>query len=108
MTFNGTCDSAPAASPTLSTAYLPLTTGTVGYYFKSVRWNFENDPGGEIGISITFGVNTTVTISAATIANQKIGTAQIDVGPYYTEIRVGFANYGTIRTGRTLVNIGYF
>ena len=107
MTFNGTCDSVNEPSPTLSSAYLPITTGTVGYYFKSVRWQFENDPGGEIAIHVMFG-NTPVVISAATIANQKIGNAQIDVQPYYTQIRVVFVNYGTIRTGRTIVNVGYF
>ena len=107
MTFNGTCDSAPPASLGLSTAYLPSTTGTVGYYFKSVRWQFENDPGGQIELSVMFE-NTPFTISAATIGNQKIGTAQMDFPPYYYDIRVMLVNYNTIRTGRTSVNIGYF
>ena len=107
MTFNGTCDSAPPASLGSSIAYLPSTTGTVGYYFKSVRWQFENDPGGQIELSVMFE-NTPFTISAATIGNQKIGTAQMDFPPYYTDIRVTLSNYGTIRTGRTSVNIGYF
>ena len=106
-TYNGTCDSPPGLNPTTTNAYLPITTGTVGYYFKSVRWNFENDPGGEIAITLMFG-NTPIVISAATIANQKIGSAQIDVPPYYNEVRVTFTNYGTIRTGHTIVNIGYY
>ena len=107
-TYNGTCDSPPGLNGTLTNAYLPITTGTVGYYFKSVRWNFENDPGGEIAITLIFGQSTPVVISAATIASQKVGSAQIDVPPYYNDVRVMFTNYGTIRTGRTIVNIGYY
>ena len=111
-TVNGTADS-PAqnggSAVPLITTYLPATIGTVGYYFKSVHWNFENDPGGEVSIDLLFG-NTPYTISAATIASQKIGTAQIDIPPYYTSIRVGLANEsnGLIRTGRTIIKIGYY
>jgi hypothetical protein len=111
-TVNGTADS-PAQNggsvAPLIVAYLPITTGTVGHYFKSVRWNFENDPGGEVSMHLMLG-NTEFVIPAATIASQKVGSAQIDIPPYYTSIRVGLTNdnNGLIRTGRTIVNIGYY
>ena len=111
-TVNGTADSPAqngASAVPLITTYLPTTTGTVGYYFKSVHWNFENDPGGEVSINLLLG-NSPYVISAATIASQKIGTAQIDIPPYYTSLRVGLTNdsNGLIRTGRTIINIGYY
>ena len=112
-TVNGTADSPAqngAAAVPLIVAHLPITTGTVGYYFKSVHWNFENDPGGEVSINLLLGNSTPLVISAATIASQKIGSVQIDVPPYYTNIRVGLTNVpnGLIRTGRTIITIGYY
>ena len=96
----------------LGTAYLPLTTGTVGYYFKSVRWSFENDPGGNIGIDIWFpGNQFPYTILPAIIASQKTGTAQIDFPPTYSsgiQVNLYSAGGSVTRTGRTIVNIGYF